>query len=402
MPRFVRPQALFPCVALLTLLLAGPASPLRAQDGPPVRLPQAATAGAWEQSLALEGRGDFVAAKQLLIDAFGNAPATYDVAVRLAWLTLRQGKGADAVQLYRRARTMPGSLPEATTGLGLALTTLGYNNLDRGALGDARTAWSEALTFDASNEDAHKGIELLGGPPGVSAEVWAALVSATSASSKAQVFYAQLPIRLDNESAVRVAFRSVTSPTFVGKKGAFDAQTEFYGAISRDIGISTTELIGFAFAGTGRSNSGVALNTRVGGTFGVAATVSMIARTGKNNLQVAPSVFAWLSPNIAVSGGVRITSDSAFSAVSPMASLTVRNEHLTAQFDAHFGNEVWAFSPAGPSILSFLDRTSGGFTGTVSWQATRAVAAFGQLQLEQTATSGSFQSIGIGVRIAPY
>ena len=387
--------------ALTTLLLAGGVPRLAAQDGPPVRLPQAAAGTAWNQSLALEARGDFTAAKQILIEAFGAAPATYDVAVRMAWLTLRQGHGADAVQLYRRARTLPGSLLEATTGLGLALTTLGYNLLDRGALGEARTAWTEALSFDASNEDALKGIALLGGPPGVSVEAWAAFVSATSASSKAQVYYAQLPIRLDHASAVRVAVRTVTSPTFVGKTGAFDAQSEVYGAIARDIGISTTELIGFAFSGAGRSNSGAALSTRIGGSIGVAATVSMIARTRANNLQVAPSVFAWLSPNVSISGGMRITSDSAFSAVSPMASVTLRNDRLTVDLAGHFGKEQWAFSAAGPTILSFLDRTTGGVTGTASWQATRAITAYGQLQLEQTAANGSFQSIGLGVRIAP-
>ena len=59
----------------LVLLLAGGVPRLAAQDGPPVRLPQAATGTAWDQSLALEARGDFTAAKQILIEAFGAAPA---------------------------------------------------------------------------------------------------------------------------------------------------------------------------------------------------------------------------------------------------------------------------------------------------------------------------------------
>ena len=41
-------------------------------------LPQGAAATAWEQSLALENRGDFTAAKQLLVDAFGASPSTRD------------------------------------------------------------------------------------------------------------------------------------------------------------------------------------------------------------------------------------------------------------------------------------------------------------------------------------
>lgn len=387
--------------ALLALALLCSARSIVAQDGPPVRLPGAATGTAWEQSLALEGRGDFAGAKQLLIDAFGRSPATYDVAVRLAWLTLRQNNGAEAAELYRRARTMPGSLPEATTGLGLALTALGYNRLERGALGDARNAWSEALSIDASNAEARNGMALLGGPAGVSAEAWFAAISATSASSKANVYYAQIPVRLDNESALRVALRSVSAPTFTGTSGAFAAQTEFYAALSREIGISTTELIGFGFSGSGRSNSGAALSTRIGGNLGVAATVSMIARTGATNLQVAPSIFAWLSPHVAVSGGARITSDSSFSAVSPTASITLRYDQLTVDVAGHFGKELWAFTPAGPTILSFLDQTTGGVTGTVSRQFGHGITLYGQLQFEQTAANGSFQSIGIGARLAP-
>jgi hypothetical protein len=386
---------------LLALLTTSLARPLAAQDGPPVRLPQATAATAWEQSLALENRGDFAGAKQLLIEAFGASPATYEVAVRLAWLTLRQNKGAEATELYRRARTMPGSLPEATTGLGLALTALGYNRLERGALGEARNAWSEALSIDASNDGAHTGVALLGGPPGVSAEGWYANIRATANASQAQVYYLQIPVRLDNESAIRFAVRSVTSPTFTGSSGAFAEQTEFYGAVSREIGISTTELIGFGFTSTGRSNSGVAVSTRIGGNYGVAATASMIARTGGNNLQIAPSAFAWLTPNIAIGGGVRITSDSSFSAVSPTASLTVRYDRFTVDLAGHFGKEQWAFSPAGPTILSFLDQTTGGLTGTASRELGHGITVYGQLQFEQTASSGSFQSVGLGVRIAP-
>ena len=85
MPHSARTARVLTRCALTTLLLAGGVPRLAAQDGPPVRLPQAATGTAWDQSLALEARGDFTAAKQILIEAFGAAPATYDVAVRMAW-----------------------------------------------------------------------------------------------------------------------------------------------------------------------------------------------------------------------------------------------------------------------------------------------------------------------------
>lgn len=375
--------------------------PLAAQAGPPERLPAVPAASAWEQSLALEARADLVNAKQLLIDAFGKSPATYDVSVRLAWLTLRQGKGAEAADLYRRARTLPGSLPEATTGLGLALTARGYSQLERGALGEARSSWSEALTIDASNTDALKGIDLVGGGIGPSIDVWTAGLSATVNSSKARVFYTHVLARVDNDLAVRAAVRQVASPTFTGTSGAFAKQTEFYAGISRDMGISTNELIGFVITGTGRSNSGAAVTTRIGGNYGILASASIIARTGGTNLQIVPTAFWYASPNLSLSGGVRVTSDSAFSSVSPLASITWRNEKFLADVAAHFGKQQWAFSATGPSILSFLDKTSSGLTGTLGWQLSRSLAFYGQLQAEQTVSSGSFQSIGAGVHFTP-
>ena len=99
--------------------------------------------------------------------------------------------------------------------------------------------------------------------------------------------------------------------------------------------------------------------------------------------------------------GVRLTSDSAFTAVSPTASLTVRSGDFTVDLAGHFGKEVWAFTPAGPTILSFLDQTTGGLTATASRSFARGMTMFGQLQYEQTAAKGSFQSIGLGLRIAP-
>ncbi len=387
--------------ALVVACLSLAAARGACQDAPVLRATPAVTVSPWERSLALEAEGKLAQARQVLVDAFGPRPVYYEPAVRLAWLSFSMRDGAAAVELYRHARTLPGSLPEATTGLGLALTMRGYAELARGAFGAARGSWNEALAIDAANADARAGVDILGGPEGVTIEAWGAALSATSGSSRASVLYAQLPARLNNALAVRVALRQVSSPTFVGTKGVFSMQTELFGGIARDLGISTTELIAFSLAGSTYSHAGVALATRVGGTFGVTGTASVIGLASGTNVQFAPMVFAWLSPHVSLSGGVRITSDPALSAVSPIAAATLRSDRVALDVVAHAGKERWAFSDAGPTILSFLDNTSGGATGTLSWLAGRRVRVFAQVQVEQTVSSGSYGSIGVGVRVTP-
>ena len=403
-------------------LLGAAAGQLCAQDGAPVHFPRAA--GAWEQSLEREAQGDIVGARQLMRAAYGARPQAYDPCVRLAWLSFLLRDGAEAVTLYRRARALPGSLPEATAGLGLALTMRGYAELARGAFGDARASWRDALRIDSTNADALQGNRLIGGASGIAPEVWAAGISATKASSSAQVYFAALPARLDTDLGVRVALRQVASPTPSDTSGVFATQTEFYGGITKDIGRASVGLLGFVLRGATRSTgsavvgprpgapfgtpttsiastAGAAVNLRVGGSYGLTATTSVIWRTGGTNLQVVPMAFVYLLPSIAISGGARFTRDSAFSGVSPMAALSVRRGGVTLDLAAHDGKEEWAFSAAGPTILSFRDQTSSGFTATAGWQPAHAFALFAQIQIEQTKSSGSLRSIGAGVRLNP-
>lgn len=404
-------------LGVAALLLPLTAVGLFAQDGAPIRLPQASSA--WEQSIAREAQGDIAGARQLMLGAYGARPSTYDPCVRLAWLNYLLKDGAEAVTLYRRARELPGALSEATVGLGLALTMRGYAELARGAFGDARVSWIEALALNATNADARHGIDLIGGASGVTPEFWAATIAATKGSSQAQVFYAQLPVRLDTHIGARVGFRQVASPTPTDSTAVFAAQTEFYGGITRDIGRMSVELLGFIITGSSSSSvaslgpplgrtststrraSGTALNVRAGGTYGVTATAAMIAHGSSTNTQIVPMAFLYVTPSVALSAGARFTTDSAFSAVSPMAAVSLRRGGLLADVAAHVGKERWAFSPAGPTILSFLDETTSGVTGTVGWSPVRAVSVFAQAQIEQTKSSGSFRSVGVGVQLHP-
>jgi hypothetical protein len=389
------------CCAGVMLAVCAPVSRVAAQEGVPLRPPQPATATAWEQSLALETQGDVARAKQVLIAAFGEYPTTYDVSVRLAWLSLLLHQTGEAVDRYRLSRTMMGSLPEATYGLSLALTARGYAALSRGAYGTSRIDLDEALALDSTNADARKAIGLLGGPRGIAVEAWAAAVSATKGSSRAQVFYLSIPFRLDETRAVRVVVRQVAAPTGIGTTRAFSAQTELYAGFERDIGIATIEAMGLAINATGGTSVGALLAGRVGGTLGLSGTASAISVTGGVNVQAVPSVFWWASPHVALSVGARITDDPNVRAVSPIAAMTIRGDRVALDLAGHSGTERWALSPAGPTILSFLDQTRYGGSATLTIRATPRVSVFSQAQIEQTASLGSFQSYGAGFRFSP-
>ena len=388
--------ALLSCAFALTFPRAGG---LHAQQ--PTTTVASPAQAAWDASLTLEARGDVRGARQTLIDAFGADPAAYAPCVRIAWLTYRLGDAAEAVRHYRRARALPGALSEATYGLSLALVSAGYADLARGALGQARAEWTEALTIDASNEEALAGIAIVGPATGVSGDLWLATISAspTGSTSSAQVYYAQLAVRAASDLAFRASVRQVASPSFTGPVPSFASQTEFFVGVAKDVGIATVEGIGMVLSATGRVNAGGAATVRAGGSVGVTAVASVLSRTGGANVQLTPMVFAYLGGRVAVAAGARITSDSAFQAVSPTVALSARGGAFTFDAAAHAGREQWAFNPAGPTVLSIFNITTSGATATLGWQANHRVALFAQAQVEQLDGGGTFQGFSLGLRI---
>ena len=109
---------------------------------------QGKTVGAWDQSIALEAKNDLKGAERVLLDAYGATPQSYDVSLRLAWLSLRMREPNVAIERYRRARGMKDATPEATQGLASALTMGGFVAIDRGDMAAARGAFGEAVTLD--------------------------------------------------------------------------------------------------------------------------------------------------------------------------------------------------------------------------------------------------------------
>jgi hypothetical protein len=87
--------------------------------------------------------------------------------------------------------------------------------------------------------------------------------------------------------------------------------------------------------------------------------------------------------------------------VSPLVGLSLRTAALQLDLAAHAGKEQWAFNSAGPTVMSILDYTTSGASATLGYHATALLTMFAQLQYERTGGSGSFTSIGFGLRFAP-
>ena len=63
-------------------------------------------ATAWDRSVALEQEGKIDEARRLLLDAWGPTSESYEVTVRIAWLSLQLREAEAAVSAYSRARTL--------------------------------------------------------------------------------------------------------------------------------------------------------------------------------------------------------------------------------------------------------------------------------------------------------
>ena len=64
----------------------------------------------------LEKRGNLRQARDLLLRAWGASSDSYEVTMRLAWLSLRLGDLDNARRFYEAATKMPEAEPEAPKG----------------------------------------------------------------------------------------------------------------------------------------------------------------------------------------------------------------------------------------------------------------------------------------------
>ena len=202
--------------------------------GPPYDLPSdealALRAGAWDRSVALERRGELESARALLERAWGVDPASYEVTVRGAWLSLLLGDYDLAVLRYRRAGSLIGAGPEAQKGQASALTGIGYRELEDDEPAAARERFHEALRLDPDQADAAEGLALAPAHR-FDPELWGTFVGWSAGGSDAYGGGALivLPLRLADRYRLRGAYRhlelsrAVTAPTGAGARAGAGA-----------------------------------------------------------------------------------------------------------------------------------------------------------------------------------
>lgn len=362
----------------------------------------------WEQSIALESLGALDLARSALVAAYGPRPAVYAPCVRLAWLSWRLGMVDEALRLYARARALDPDQPEAPAGEALVRVAQGWAQVARGELPAARQNWEQVLASPqapaASREEARGGLQRIGHANEVAPEVWGAAIGATPGGSAASVLYVGVPVRVNASHGFRVALRTVTGATSRTADSAFfGRQVELFVGGGVEVQNVAMEGVLFRLATAAAGRSGAGVSARLGGTQGVAITGAAIATGRGGNLQLAPTLYRWVTPRLALTAGTRLTSDSGVAMASALAGVAYRTPRVALELRGHAGPERWALDMGGPTLLSFLGETRAGGTGTLSLALTPQlwVSAQGQLErLAPTAAGGGwYRSLAVGVRV---
>lgn len=170
-------------------------------------------------------------------------------------------------------------------------------------------------------------------------------------------------------------------------------------------GRTATEVVGFRLTNDLSSSNGAAVGVRVGGRVGATVTGSVIQTTSGANLQIAPVAYRWVKPSLRLSVGTRVTSDSALTGVSGMLGASWHGRQADVDVRMHAGTERWALDLAGPTILSFLNQTSGGgiVTASVPFETGATISVQAQMERYASPTLGNgwYSSIAIGIRFVP-
>lgn len=298
---------LFAAIALL-------ASPL------PTEREEALRAGAWDKSVALEARGDPHAARKLLLEAWGPNPDSYEVSVRLAWLTLVVNRPAEAIPLYRRARTLNGAGPEATRGLVSALTRDGFAALEAGERERARRRFAEAHALLPGDPEARRGLELCR-RQSFGTELWVGVLVLSEPAVSGGFGFLQARVFPSDALRLRAAYRlSVTSQETSTRGAGMGAQrartttrTRHEGWVGAGFDARgwRAEVLGLGvFAQDTRAVPGQAARLSVGSRWGLALDEAALFESSATSLQLRPVAFAWPTASFGFSAGARFTHSS--------------------------------------------------------------------------------------------
>jgi tetratricopeptide (TPR) repeat protein len=376
------------------------------QDGSELR------AGAWDHSLVLENQGQLYAARALLERAWGQENQSYEVTVRLAWLSLRVGDSDQAIRYYERARTLEGAGPEATQGLVSALLLAGEQRRENQDLPGARAAWQKALTLDPDSESARRALQARPSRR-IDPEVWGAYLSESIGAFQASgwAVFGHVPLVLGDRWRLRAAYRHAELRTpnrsqlgFAAGQSRYSQDDAYLGG-GFDARYWGLNLLGFMlFPSTESTVPAEAISLRLGQRYGIVLEQMALGRSRGVNTQLLPYLFFWPSPQVGLGAGARLTFDDVGEEVSGQAGVTLVTSSIRLELGGQVGVERWPVVPSVPLVLTLgQDVTLGGtLTAVVPLSNTWALGAQGQAeQLEAQGYRGWYFSAAAGLVWSP-
>ena len=423
-------------LALAALLVAGEgaAQPLPVTTSDAALL--ARRAGAWDRSVALEQQGQLAAARQLLLEAWGPASASYEVTVRVAWLSLQLGDYPSAVEGYRRALGLSGAAAlgsdwDAKPGLVSALTGAGFDALETRDRPTARDQFREALALDPAREDARRGLRLAAAHR-LAVELWGAYVGLTgTTSTRGGAGFVAVRSELSDHLRLGVAFRHLelsthdqVTLTVDGNPGpgpgvgaqrdvvlGFDTpwrQEELYGSlgfVSHWVAVEGMGLVLFRDVNGQRDRIfGEAAGLRLGWSWGLTVDQALLFRPEGERFQLRPMAFAWPHRIVGLAAGAHVTVDPDGTSVSGRLGLSLQFRPVSVDLQGFVGPERYPVDRSAPGVGSLVATLTGGgaavlwFHPTPSWSLGLA-GSLARTALDDVV--GTHHTLGAGVRWSP-
>ncbi|MBW2455455.1 MAG: hypothetical protein JRI68_13125 [Deltaproteobacteria bacterium] len=375
--------------------------------------------GAWDGSVQLERTGRPLLARSLLTHAWGPQPSSYEVALRLGWLSLALGEGDQAAAAYDRARWLPGADYEAVLGLSSGLTMAGYDDYEAGDAAAARESWRNALYLNPAAEDARRGL-VLAREQRFDPELWLAFVG-TTGPDKSLVggsALVHLPLQLKDWVVLRAAYRHLESsvstaapaatPMGSGRSGRSRrfSENDLFAGLGIGLPWLWLDAWGAALLLDGEKPVGGELaRLRVGRHWGMVIDQAALGRQAGWNAQVAPQAFVWPIPELGLSAGAHVTLDEIGDEIGAIAGASLVTSSLEIHLQGHLGRQRWPASVDGPTVLTTDgDLTAGGkLSVMVPMSEQWALGLQGQVErVEVDEGAGVYGSAALGLRWSPH
>jgi hypothetical protein len=375
-----------------------------------------ARAGAWDRSVQLEAQGRIDEARDLLVGAWGVRNDSYEVTVRLAWLSLRAGKPEEAERLYRRARSLPGAGVEASQGLATCLTSIGDRAMNESDWAGAERTYRQALLVQPSHPQATRGLQRLEARPRFEPEVWGAYIHKPDDGPAWNGFavFGHVRWEVAQEWKVRGAFRYMGLSRTRGAPGTQGRgsqgsegwhQSEAYAGLEWSGRWVAVEGMGIGLLPSNESAvGGAAARGRFGRDMGLNLETAALRRDSGWNGQLLPTLYAWPVRFLGLAAGPRVTMDPAGRDVSMFAGVTLANQDVSVFLSGHLGTERWPFSISVPGVLTMDQDLKAGGTVAMLLRVHSMVRVGVQGQVERVSLAfgdGTWFAASMGLQWAP-